>query len=56
MQSAAIAKAPRKRPSRYSNFVMRVERMIGPKPVSSSRWTAFATNAVVTNMKKTETT
>ncbi len=28
--------------------------MIGPKPVSSSRMTAFATNDVVTNMARTE--
>jgi hypothetical protein len=33
---------------------MLVERMIGPKPVSSSRKTALETNAVVTNMKRTE--
>ena len=31
---------------------IRVERMIGPNPVSSSRTTTFATNAVEANMKK----
>ncbi len=32
---------------------MRVERMIGPYPVSSSRTTMLATNAVSANMKNT---
>ena len=53
---AAMANAPMKRPMRYSNLLTPVDRMIGPKPVSSSRMTAFATNDVVTNMKKSETT
>ena len=33
---------------------IRVERTIGPKPVSSSRTTTLATKAVVTNMKKSD--
>jgi len=43
--------APVNRPPRYWRRVIGVERMIGPKPVSSSRTTTLATKAVVTNMK-----
>ena len=39
-----------KRPPRYWNFVICVERTIGPKLVSSSRMMTLATNDVVANM------